>query len=208
MGTRHLTIVIRKEKPVVAQYGQWDGYPEGQGQTVLDFLKNSNITKFKKKLDNVRFMNKRDENSIKKFMTEIGASNGYMNMEQYNIYNKKYPFLSRDHGADILNMIYDSDKLDGKIVLRNHIDFASDSLFCEWAYLIDLDKNVLEVYEGFNTEPLDDDQRFKNMEVDNKGSGINQYYPIKCVKTYPLDNLPTNEEFIKELTPEDEKDEI
>lgn len=208
MGTRHLTIVIRKEKPVVAQYGQWDGYPEGQGTTVLNFLKNSNITKFKKKLNNVRFMNKRDENSMKKFMTEIGAPDGYMNMEQSSLYNKKYPYLSRDHGADILNMIYDSDKSDGKIVLRNHINFASDSLFCEWAYLIDLDKNVLEVYEGFNTEPLDDDQRFKNMEVDNNGSGIEIYYPIKCVKTYPLDNLPTEEEFIKELTPKEEEDEI
>lgn len=208
MGTRHLTIVIRKEKPVVAQYGQWDGYPEGQGTTVLNFLKNSNITKFKKKLNNVRFMNKRDENSMKKFMTEIGAPDGYMNMEQSSLYNKKYPYLSRDHGADILNMIYDSDKSDGKIVLRNHINFASDSLFCEWAYLIDLDKNVLEVYEGFNTEPLDDDQRFKNMEVDNNGSGIKIYYPIKCVKTYPLDNLPTEEEFIKELTPKEEEDEI
>lgn len=208
MGTRHLTIVIRKEKPVVAQYGQWDGYPEGQGTTVLNFLKNSNITKFKKKLNNVRFMNKRDENSMKKFMTEIGAPDGYMNMEQSNLYNKKYPYLSRDHGADILNMIYESEKSDGKIVLYNNIGFASDSLFCEWAYLIDLDKNVLEVYEGFNTEPLEDDQRFKNLEINNYGSGIDQYYPIKCIKTYPLDNLPTEEEFIKELTPKEEEEEI
>lgn len=42
MGTRNLTVVIKKAKPVVAQYGQWDGYPSGQGATVLNFLKSRN----------------------------------------------------------------------------------------------------------------------------------------------------------------------
>jgi len=28
MGTRHLTMVIQNKEPKVAQYGQWDGYPE------------------------------------------------------------------------------------------------------------------------------------------------------------------------------------
>jgi hypothetical protein len=37
--------------------------------------------------------------------------------------------------------------------------FLSDSLFCEWAYIINLDKEVLEVYEGFQEE--ESDNRFK-----------------------------------------------
>ena len=36
MGTRHLVAVIHKDEYKVAQYGQWDGYPSGQGDTVLD----------------------------------------------------------------------------------------------------------------------------------------------------------------------------
>jgi len=33
MGTRHLSMAYNKGGEVkVAQYGQWDGYPEGQGQ--------------------------------------------------------------------------------------------------------------------------------------------------------------------------------
>ena len=38
MGTRNLTMVIHKEEPKIAQYGQWDGYPSGQGSTALKFL--------------------------------------------------------------------------------------------------------------------------------------------------------------------------
>jgi hypothetical protein len=203
MGTRHLTIVIEKEKPVVAQYGQWDGYPAGQGRDVLNFLKTVNMDRFKKRLKQVRFFNEKDESALKKFMKEIGAEDGWLDMDQAAMYHKKYPFLSRNNGADILTMITESK---GKVVLRNSLDFASDSLFCEWAYLIDLDKNVLEVYEGFNHQPLEEGQRFKDMPLGDY-SGMDQYYPIRCVKTYPLDNLPTDEDFVKELEPKEEEEE-
>jgi hypothetical protein len=38
MGTRHLIKVIYNKETKVAQYGQWDGYPDGQGLTILNFL--------------------------------------------------------------------------------------------------------------------------------------------------------------------------
>ena len=37
MGTRHLIAVMADGKYQVAQYGQWDGYPSGQGVSVLTF---------------------------------------------------------------------------------------------------------------------------------------------------------------------------
>ena len=147
-------------------------------------------------------MNKRDESSIEKFMKKIGAENGWMDMDQANLYHNEYPYLSRNHGAEILQMIYDSV---GKVVLQNSISFAADSLFCEWAYLIDLDKNVLEVYEGFNQTPLEDGQRFKDLVNVEYSTGT--YYPIRHVKTYPLDELPTDEDFVKELEPKEEEEE-
>jgi len=39
MGTRNLTCVVLDGEYRIAQYGQWDGYPSGQGATVLEFLK-------------------------------------------------------------------------------------------------------------------------------------------------------------------------
>ena len=49
MGTRNLTMVISQEKTKVAQYGQWDGYPEGQGVKILSILKKVDMSELKKK---------------------------------------------------------------------------------------------------------------------------------------------------------------
>ena len=38
MGTQNLTSVWFEGKYRIAQYGQFDGYPSGQGLTVLHFL--------------------------------------------------------------------------------------------------------------------------------------------------------------------------
>ncbi len=34
--------------------------------------------------------------------------------------------------------------------------FLADSLFCEWAYVVNLDERTFEVYEGFNKDPNGD----------------------------------------------------
>lgn len=38
MGTRHLVCVFYQGKWWIAQYGQWDGYPEVQGVRIFRFL--------------------------------------------------------------------------------------------------------------------------------------------------------------------------
>jgi len=51
MGTRNLTMVISNGKTKVAQYGQWDGYPSGQGAAILNFFKKADLKVFKEKVD-------------------------------------------------------------------------------------------------------------------------------------------------------------
>ena len=65
MGTRNLTMVISNGETKVAQYGQWDGYPSGNGVIVLEFLTSTNLDDFKKKLSKVKFMNGNKEKEIK-----------------------------------------------------------------------------------------------------------------------------------------------
>src|SRR5262245_12553784 len=36
-------------------------------------------------------------------------------------------------------------------IYHDGIDFPKDSLWCEWAYVADFDRQILEVYEGFTT---------------------------------------------------------
>lgn len=185
MGTRNLTMVISNGETKIAQYGQWDGYPSGQGATVVNFLLNSDMEKFKQTLERCRFIEKspRKQKEIENFLAKIDASDGWMNGEQAEKYHKKYPLLTRDNGANILNMVYEDDT-DKLIWLNNSEDFAADSLFCEWAYVIDFDKNTFEIYEGFNTDPLTKEDRFYNIK--NEG----EYSPVKMIKSYDLKQLP------------------
>ena len=54
MGTRNATIVIKDNKTKVAQYGQWDGYPSGQGLTALNFLRQANLSQFGTEVDKLK----------------------------------------------------------------------------------------------------------------------------------------------------------
>lgn len=208
MGTRNLTMVISNGETKVAQYGQWDGYPEGQGVTTLNFLISNDLKKFKEKLNSVKFITPTKEKEIEKWMESIGAKNGWLDGSQADQYKQKYPLLSRDNGADILNLIMESEQEINWV--NDSSDFAADSLFCEWAYLIDLDKNVFEVYEGFNTTPLTIEDRFYPLMVEadkenqrRKDYGSDSmYYPIRLSKSYDLNDLPFEHKFINDFKQE------
>jgi hypothetical protein len=53
MGARHLTI-IRDNGKMLHHYGQWDGYPSGQGVIVLETLKTFNERKFRQNFEKAK----------------------------------------------------------------------------------------------------------------------------------------------------------
>lgn len=191
MGTRHLIAVYCDGEYKVAQYGQWDGYPEGQGVDVLAFCQKIsdpyNRNEFREKVRKCRWITE----------GEIEKRNEQIREGEIKDWTKEWPELSRDTGADILNMVMDGDGL----VLGNDIDFAANSLFCEWAYVIDLDKGTFEVYSGFNKDcPLTEDDRFFFLR-EKEGS---DYYGVKIVKEYRLDDLPEKRTFLKDFGEDEE----
>lgn len=190
MGTRNLTMVVLDSQYKVAQYGQWDGYPSGQGSTVLEFLRQMDSDKMKIALQKVRYMTAEDIDRINATIVD-DKINGMP-------WQNSYPELSRDLCAGILDMIYTYGE-DSELLLRDDTNFAADSLFCEWAYLVNLDDNTLEVYKGFVKSPLGENDRF-NFLSDKAEDG---YHPIKIVKSYSLSDLPDNETFVDQLTGKD-----
>lgn len=182
MGTRNLTMVQFNNEIKVAQYGQWDGYPSGQGITVLRFCKEeNNIAKLREKMPMVSFLNNEG----------IGEFNRLLGEKDPNALYKFRLFFSRDVCADILNNII---KEDGEVQLHNQFNFGYDGLFCEWAYCVNLDTNKLEVYCGYaSCKCLEKTERFYN-EFSRDG-----YYGVKLIKEYDLNNLPDDNIFISEL---------
>ena len=168
MGTRNLTKVIYQGETRIAQYGQWDGYPSGQGATVVEFIRKRNLDKFKEKLLKCKWVTKTKQKEIDEYAKKIGSTDGWMTMEQAAQYKSKYPLFSRDNGAGILEMVEECE--DKTIWLYDNSDFVNDGVFCEWAYVIDLDDNVLQVHAYG-----------------------------KKIKSYKIDKLPTVKTFVKQL---------
>lgn len=170
MGTRHLVAVVLDGEYKVAQYGQWDGYLGGQGQTVVDFVREKmDLDRFKTAVRECRFV---DEQEYEQLWVDAGAdpASGFVSMDVSKKFGEKNPQLSRDAGAGVLSMIQDQ----GARLLKNSIAFAGESLFCEYAYVLDLDAERLEIFKGFNTEPLDSSERFHGFETDGE-----KYEPVK-----------------------------
>lgn len=139
MGTRHLVCIYHAGRFIVAQYGHYDGYPEGvgAGATILKFL----------------------------------ATPGNIARLRAGI-----PFIKVEHeegsldGAEVLSTVAGAGERSAEVEVGFDLEFASDSLFCEWAYVVDLDGEVLEVYQGgvrwdAKEASVPDQGRFKEVGV-------------------------------------------
>lgn len=191
MGTRHLIAVMHGGEYKVAQYGQWDGYPSGQGLDVLNFLQaKMDRALFEAKLKDVSFISQEE---LTQRWLDAGADpdSSWVTMQVAETMKSRYPENSRDTGSEILTIIQDADR---PIKIVNSLDFAGDSVFCEWGYVIDLDKNTFEVYKGFNEISLTESDRFHGMPSSN-----DNHHPIRLLKSFDLNSLPTEEVFIEEL---------
>jgi len=189
MGTRNLTCVVKDGEYKLAKYGQWDGHRESLGAEILTFLRDEfDREKFLKGLSKVKLIT---TEKLQQFWTEVGADpkSNFCSMEVSEKFKQAHPELSRDpSGAVVLRMI----QAGTCEWSRPGIEFAADSLFCEWAYVIDLDKNTFEIYEGFNKTPLDSSERFANVPLPPLQAGENrEYYQVRLLRSYSLRRLPT-----------------
>lgn len=181
MGTRHLICVQKNKQYKVAQYGQWDGYPTSCGVNILEFLRRSWIRdKFAAAIDRCTFLSLKEARDIER---ELDVDS--------KLLETKYRHLSRDTSYRILAMIQGG----GGLALQDSLEFAGDSLMCEWAYCIDLDKNVLEVFKGFNKTKLLPNERFFGIKEPERRNLA--YHGVRYVTGYSLEYPPGDDEMQK-----------
>ena len=117
MATRHIQKVIDKNGKVkISQYGQWDGYPEGQGVKILNYLKTGDLEKYQKELEKIHPITEEEAEMVR-------------NDKEWK---RNYPYLSRDCGANIHRMIEE-----GKVKFVDLMPDEEAKLWCEGFYTID-----------------------------------------------------------------------
>lgn len=168
MGTRGL-YGFRKNGEDKLTYNHFDSYPDWLGRNVVKFCKETSIEDMNKIFDKIILV---DENA-KPTETQIANCIKYYDGRVSTQSVEDWYCLLRDAQGN-LNVYKDG--------LRYMIDsqeFIKDSLFCEFAYIINLDTNCLEFYLGFQKEPCP-----SNRYGENEHRG---YYPCKMVAYCPLE---------------------
>ena len=78
-----------------------------------------------------------------------------MTMESGEKWSNDFPSLSRDTGAEILSLIANAK---GLVPLALDLEFVNDALWCEGAYVIDLDADTFTSYWSRHWREDDDKQ--------------------------------------------------
>jgi hypothetical protein len=130
MGTRNLFKIIKDNKTVLAKYNQWDGYLDGQGKGLSEFIVNDlNFETLNNGLTRVKML-KENSQELNDIYETIGV--------------EKYPLLTRDTTVnDQLKAISI-----GVMPLETFdaSEFQKDGLFCEYVYEMNLDTNSISVF--------------------------------------------------------------
>ena len=188
MGTRGLFGVVVGGS-VKASYNHFDSYPSGLGADIVkqieDMLSRWGLKKMKKQALALRLIDSNSTPTAKEIKTLQGFADLGVSEQSEDDW---YCLLHKLQGnlTDTLVVGY---MIDGN-------NFAMDSLFCEWGYLVNLDDNILEVYSGFQKSPHTKG-RFAELERDG------EYYPIALIATFALDDISGDFENVCEYSSKD-----
>lgn len=154
MGTRNLTKVIDRQGVVrVAQYGQFDGYPSGQGVNALVHAFNHEA--IEAGLKRVRWATDEELNAI----AEQFPMRHRLGHDDDRNFRLLYPNLTRETAANILGVISWSV---GEVILVDNSEFADDEM-CEGIYTIDFERMMfISEYGGDTLEFGLNDLPFQN----------------------------------------------
>jgi hypothetical protein len=210
MGTRGAFGFILGESEKIA-YNHFDSYPDGKGLDVLRFVRGADLPYLRQQAEELKVVGDtpptpEDVEALKPW-TDLGVS------EQST---EDWYCLTRGMQGDLGETLNSGYMLDGS-------DFPLDSLFCEWAYIVDLDQNVFEVYKGFQENlptkgrwagrptAEEDAANFKAHIEYAKKQGrepwqeeTSKYKAVELIASWPLTALPSDDQFLAETTQKEE----
>jgi hypothetical protein len=177
MGTRGFIGFVIDGNEKIA-YNHWDSYPGGLGVDVLEWLRKEHAGHIRRKAAELRVV---DPNS-KPTAEDVERLRGYTNTNVGTQQLDDWYVLLRETQGNPAAM------LDAGVI-EDGSGFPLDSLFAEYGYLVDLDENRFEAYRGFQNAEHEKG-RFAGRSGARDG-----YYPCALVASWPLDELPSNDNF-------------
>jgi len=187
MGTRG-AVGFRIDGQDKLAYNHFDSYPDGLGKDVVEFVRGWLKDGRDKMREAARRLRVVDTNvpptaADKEALAphaDLGVSNGSLD-DWYCLFRKLQGDLDGYLKAGVMP--------------GDGASFVGDSLFCEWAYVVNLDDFTLEVYRGFQKAPHSNG-RYASMpivEEDRRKNGIGTvYHPVALIETFPLDDIGPN----------------
>lgn len=170
MGTRGL-YGFRKNGIDKLTYNHFDSYPDYLGQIMVEFCKTTSVEEMNKIFDRVVLVEEGSTPTKEQIVECAEFYNGSVSTGQIEDW---YCLLRNAQGNP---NVY---KHGLKYMIDNQ-GFIKDSLFCEYAYIINLDEECLEFYVGFQKEP-DEYNRYGTESDDG-------YYPCKLLEEYSLGEI-------------------
>lgn len=171
MGTRGC-YGFYKDGVTKATYNHFDSYIGGLGKDILDFIENTSIPIMNKIFDKIELVRENDIPTIE----QIENCQKFTDLEVSNKSIMDFYCLLRNAQGDL-----NAYKTDLKYMIDSK-EFLGNSLFCEYGYIINLDKNVLEFYKGFNKVP-------QNNRYSKYASKEEEYKECKLLAEYPLTEI-------------------
>jgi len=182
MGTRGL-MAFTSGGELKGAYNHWDSYPSGLGAVIAKWLINTDLAEARTKFEALEVVSEDAEPTPEQVVRLLQ----YANLNVSTQSPGEWYVLLRETQGD------PQATLDSGFIFDS-LDFAADSLFCEWGYVVDLDTGALEVYKGFQTEPHTDG-RFAGLETE----AGEKYGPIRLVRTFNLQELQESPDALSEF---------
>jgi len=226
MGTRGAlgyVGTIEGERLTKVSYNHYDSYPSELGCRVVEYIQSKNFGGIYNDFTSIELV---DENAFPTKEQVKRCSLAETTNLEVSLQSEEdwYCLLRGAHGrldmyADVGYMI------DSK-------EFLYDSLFCEWAYILNMDTKELEIYRGFQKDKDKiegrygdeshaeaDTMRHKDDPSSITGAqqyyGQTEYYAISLIKTVPFNEATEelmceierkeSDKYIKECEEEDAK---
>ncbi len=205
MGTRGACGFLKDGKLKVA-YNHFDSYPDHLGADILEFVRAHTNERMVEMCDGIELIDEDKPPTPEQKKQCAGTTD----LKVSNQSDDDWYCLLRHAQGDLAAYANVGFMPDAE-------GFLNDSLFCEYAYIINLDDSVLEVYKGFQSDERPEGRFGKAA----KSPGNGGYWPVGLVNTFTFEavnelepGFPSQAEYMigaGELVPgegdEDEDDE-